>query len=83
MQALAAARRLGGTRRGTSVLIGGQEDGVDRPEHDADEGEVPQLDAVAEHQRGDDRRQDRAQDVRGEREVARRDPVGQDAAERA
>ena len=43
---------------------GREEDRVDRPEHDADRGEVPDLDAAAEHEDGNDRRQHGPQDVR-------------------
>ena len=58
-----------------------QEDRVDRPEHHPDQGELPELDPRSEDERGDDRGQRRADDVRGECQVARRDAVRQHPAD--
>ena len=80
-RALAAASRSTGTRRGTSVLMAGRKTASTVP------NTTPTAASCQSSTRSPMTRPATtvvrigAQDVRGEREVARRDPVGQDAAD--
>ena len=78
---LAGGQSLAGHEPGDEGVDGRIEDRVDGSERDPEQHQVPDLDPVAEDQRRDRGGQDRADDVRGEDQRARRDAVGEHPAD--